>query len=226
MRNVKRILDSSVVQKAVAAATGLGLISFVVVHMLGNLQVFFGQEALNNYAFKLKSLGPLLWVARIGLLTLIVVHILLTVRLYIRNRGARGSRYAVNRHQASTRSSRTMIISGSVILAFVLFHLSHFTFGWIQPELYELTDSKGRHDVYSMVTGSFKNWWIVTIYVTAMLFLFSHLSHAAFSAFQSLGIAQLGKDTRLKPAAKLVAVVTIAGFICVPVAIVAGWLSS
>lgn len=218
-----RILDSSVSQKAVAAATGIGLIVFVVVHMLGNLQVFLGQEALNSYAVTLKSSALVLWTARLGLLGLIAVHVAMTVRLRFRNRAARQGRYAVVKPQASTRSSRNMIISGSVILAFIVFHLSHFTFGWIQPELYRLTDPQGRHDVHSMVVRGFENWGIAVVYLIGMTFLCSHLSHAFFSAWQSLGANVGGKDTSLKRVASLVAVVTVLGFASIPIAVLLGW---
>ena len=224
MRYITHFIDNSVAQKAVAAATGLGLIAFVVVHMAGNLQVFLGQDALNAYALKLKSVGPLLWTARLGLLTLVVLHISMTVRLHFRNRVARRGGYAMAKRQASTRASRTMIVSGTVILVFILFHLSHFTFGWIQPELYGLTDPQGRHDVYSMVTLAFQSTGLAILYLVAMLFLFSHLSHATFSAFQSLGITFGGKDTPLKKAARVIAAVTILGFASVPIAVLFGWL--
>lgn len=224
MSYLLRFLDSTVTQKAVAAATGMGLIGFVVVHMAGNLQLFLGADAINSYAVKLKSLGPLLWVARIGLLALVTLHIAITVRLAIRNRRATAGGYAVTRHQASTRSSRYMIVSGSVILLFILFHLAHFTFGWIQPGLHEMKDAAGRHDVYSMVTLGLRNTAIAAFYLIAMLFLFSHLSHAAYSALQTLGLPIGGKDSAMKPVAKAVAVVTVIGFASIPLAVLMGWL--
>ncbi len=218
-------LDSSVGQKAVAAATGLGLIAFVVIHMIGNLQVFLGPDAINSYAVKLKNLGPLLWVARGGLLLLFAMHIAMTVRLRFRNRAARNSRYALNRPQASTSSSRFMIVSGSIILLFVIFHLLHFTFGVIQPQSYSLVDAEGRHDIYSMVTRDFTNWAIAGFYLVAMLFLCSHLSHAMFSAWQSLGTNIGGGDTRVKTVARYLAVLTVFGFASIPIAALVGWFS-
>lgn len=223
MNFVLRFLDNTVAQKAVVAATGLGLTAFVVVHMLGNLQVFGGPEAINSYAVKLQELGVLLWIARLGLIALVATHIAMTVRLTFRNRAARRGRYAVKVRQVSTRSSRNMAISGSVILLFILFHLAHFTFGWIQPELHELSDAKGRHDVYSMITLGFRNWLIAGFYFVSLCFLLSHLSHAAFSAFQSLGFKIGGKDTALKRVARAVAVLTIAGFAVIPLAVLFGW---
>ena len=225
MNYLLRFLDNSVAQKAVAAATGLGLVAFVIVHMLGNLQVFLGPDAMNSYAAKLQGLGALLWIARAGLLALIVTHIAMTIRVAFKNRAARSGRYAIARRQASTRSSRSMMLSGTIILIFVLFHLAHFTFGWIQPRLHELHDAAGRHDVYSMVTLGFENWAIALFYLVAMLFLFSHLSHAVFSAFQSLGASIGGKDTFMKKVARATAVVTILGFAAIPVAVLLGWFT-
>jgi succinate dehydrogenase / fumarate reductase cytochrome b subunit len=219
-------LDSTVGQKAIAALTGLGLVGFVVVHMLGNLQMFLGAEAINNYADKLKSLGMLLWGARIGLLALVGLHIAVAVRLTLRNRAARAGRYAVARHQVSTTSSRYMIFSGSLILVFVIFHLLHFTVGVIQPESYQLTDAQGRHDVYRMVVHGFQNWGIASFYIVSMAVLGSHLSHATFSLFQSLGAPVGGKDTRLKKLARYVAVGVILGFVSIPLAVIFGWLGT
>jgi succinate dehydrogenase / fumarate reductase cytochrome b subunit len=119
-----------------------------------------------------------------------------------------------------------MIISGAVILAFVVFHLSHFTFGWIQPELCRLTDAEGRHDVYSMVTLGFESWGISAFYVVGLLFLCSHLSHAAFSAFQTLGAGIGCKDTPVKRVAGCLALATVLGFASVPVAVLLGWFGA
>ena len=105
MKALLALLDNTVGQKIITAATGLGLIAFVVGHLLGNLQMFLGPDAINNYAAQLKSLGPLLWVARIGLLALILLHISMTVRLALRNRRANPvTNRRIERH-ASTRSS-------------------------------------------------------------------------------------------------------------------------
>ena len=223
MTLILRLFHSSVGQKTVAAATGIGLIGFVVAHMVGNLQLFAGQDAINGYAEKLQSLGALLWTARIGLLLLVTLHIAMTVRLAWVNRTARNGRYRVTKHRASTRSSRYMIVSGTMILVFVVFHLCHFTFGWIQPELYRLTDSQGRHDVYSMITRGFDNRTIAGFYIVAMLFLCSHLSHAIFSPLQTLGVNIGGRDSVVKRVAQFAAVFTVLGFVSIPAAVLLGW---
>ena len=143
-RRLLSALESTVGQKIIAGLSGLGLIGFVVAHLAGNLQVFVGADALNKYAEKLHDLGPLLWVARIGLLAIFTVHIFLTIRLALRNRRGQTQRYAVDGSSASTRSSRLMAVSGTAILLFVVFHLLHFTFGYIQPEAKSLVDVSGR----------------------------------------------------------------------------------
>lgn len=223
MKPILKLLDSSIGQKVVAAATGIGLVAFVVAHMAGNLQLFLGPESLNKYAVKLKSLGALLWIARIGLVALIGLHIAMTIRARQMNKRAQASRYAVADYKASTWSSRHMALSGTVILAFVIFHLMHFTLGWIQPELYHLTDAKGRHDVYSMVVAGFQNWAIAAFYLVAMFFLFTHLQHATYSALQTLGLAHIGQDALRRRIAKGVAIATVLGFVSIPLSIVFGW---
>lgn len=224
MKRLLLLLDSTVGQKLITAATGLGLLGFVVAHLLGNLLMFGGADAINSYAAKLKSLGPLLWVARIGLLGLIGLHIAMTVRLALRNRQAAKTQNLRVVRRASSASSRSMMISGSVILAFVVFHLLHFTLGVIQPATASLEDSAGRHDVYTMVIHGFNNWGISAFYVVAMLLLMSHLSHATFSVFQTLGVVAMGKDTQMKAAAKVVAIGLAIGFIAIPVAVVVGFI--
>jgi succinate dehydrogenase / fumarate reductase cytochrome b subunit len=116
-----------------------------------------------------------------------------------------------------------MIVSGTMILVFVIFHLCHFTFGWIQPDLYRLTDTQGRHDVYSMVTRGFGNVAIAGFYVVAMLFLCSHLTHAMYSPLQTLGVNIGGKDSIVKRVAQLAAVLTVLGFVSIPAAVLLGW---
>lgn len=215
-------VDSPIGLKVVVALTGIGLIGFVIAHMLGNLQIFAGADALNGYAAKLKDLGILLWAARIGLLAAFVVHIAATIRLSLKNRQAQPERYAKRKYAASSSASRTMVISGLVVLAFVIFHLLHFTFGVVQPSSYDLVDAEGRHDVYSMVVAGFQNWFIVAVYAIALTILTLHLSHAMFSVVRTLG-GRVGNDSsNLKRAAQITAVLIVAGFLSVPLAVILG----
>lgn len=194
---VAALLDSSVGSKVLVALTGLGLVTFVVFHMIGNLKVFAGPDAINAYAYFLKhGLGALIWVARIGLLGVFVLHLALALRLKARSAAARPVKYQYPNSVQATPASRTMLWTGVVILAFTLFHLAHFTFAWTNtaatatgPVNYlELKDGQGRHDVYSMVVAGFSDPVLVALYVGAQLLLFVHLSHGIPSTFQTLGL--------------------------------------
>lgn len=196
---------SSVGMKVTTAVTGSLLTGFVVTHLIGNLQVlpwFGGRDAINGYAKSLKDLGLLLWIARGGLLTVFAVHVYLALTLAMRASAARPVAY---RHpatiQAST-SSVTMPWTGLAILAFVVFHLAHYTFGWVgtteatktgyahpvEANYLSLVDPLGRHDVYSMMVAGFRNPVVAVLYIVAMVILYVHLSHGIGSVFQTLGL--------------------------------------
>nr|ABX10717.1 succinate dehydrogenase cytochrome b558 subunit [uncultured planctomycete 13FN] len=220
--NLVKILDSSVGQKIVAGATGLALVGFLLVHMGGNLQIFAGADALNQYAVLLKSSAAILWTARLGLLSLILLHIAMTVRQSVRNRRQRNQRYAKTSFRRTTRASRSMMLTGIVVLAFVIFHLLHFTGGLILPGAYQQKDAEGRHHVYAMVVDGFSNPLIVLVYVVGMLGMSIHLKHAISSALQTLGLAKEGHESALRKASPLIAAVIIAGFLVVPISVATG----
>ena len=217
-----KLLDSTVGQKVIAAATGLSLAGFLLVHMGGNLQIFAGADALNQYAVLLKSSAAILWTARLGLLSLIVLHIVMTVRQSIRNRSQRDRRYAKTNFQRTTRASRSMMLTGLLVLAFVIFHLLHFTGGLILPDAYRQTDAEGRHDVYAMVVVSFSNPLIVLIYLVGILGMSVHLKHAISSALQTLGLAKGGHQSALRKVSPVIAAVIIVGFLAVPLSVTTG----
>jgi succinate dehydrogenase / fumarate reductase cytochrome b subunit len=126
-------LRSSLGSKFVMALTGLGLFGFVIAHMIGNLLLFAGPDALNSYAHTLKENGELLWPARVVLLALFIIHIVLGIRLAYANRQARPVRYQYEDTVQASWSSRHMLSTGLVLLAFVVYHLAHFTFGVVVP---------------------------------------------------------------------------------------------
>lgn len=221
MYRLLQIIESSVGQKLIAAVTGLAVVGFLIVHMAGNLQIFAGADALNDYAALLKSQTALLWGARLGLLGLIGLHIAMTVRQASRNR-VRQARYARTAFRRTTWASRSMMLTGLLMLAFIAFHLLHFTVGVIQPSAWEQFDDQGRHDVYAMVVAGFRNPWIVGIYVAGMLTLSLHLKHAIASAFQTLGLARDGHESVFRRLSPAVAAVIILGFLAVPLSIASG----
>lgn len=230
------ILKSTVGAKIIVAITGLGLTGFVIAHLVGNLKLLAGRDAINDYAKFLKDLGPVLWVARIGLLATFLLHVVLVLRLKERAAAARPVPYQyANTIQASV-ASRTMLYTGLLVLAFVLFHLAHYTFGWVsttsatdlttnakvETNYLNLVDPQGRHDVYSMVVAGFRNPIISALYVIAQLALFLHLSHGIASTLQTLGL----NTPRFQPAIRMlgyiIALLIAVGNIALVVAVWSG----
>ena len=217
---------SSIGAKVVMGVTGLMLIGFVIIHMLGNLQVFLGQEALNSYAKALHDLGGLLWVARFGLIGAVVLHIASGLRLASLNRAARPVRYAYQTTVKATFASRYMRMSGIVVLAFIVYHLAHFTLGITHPEHKALVDSLGRPDVYSMVILGFQQPLISISYIIAMVLLWFHLNHGASSLFKSLGLRHPKYNSMIDKAGPAIATLVVGGNIIMPLAILAGIIGS
>jgi succinate dehydrogenase / fumarate reductase cytochrome b subunit len=216
---------SSIGKKYIVAITGVILVGFIVGHLLGNLQIFFGPEYINSYAEKLRSLGVLLWVVRLGLLVVVVLHIYFTIRLAIDNRRARPVPYAQKEHVKSTIASRSMWISGLLLLAFIIYHIAHFTVQVADPRFALLKmDPLNRHDVYSMMVYGFQNVFVSGFYIIAMYLLAMHLSHGASSFFQSLGLNNKTLTPRLAKGARIFAWLIFAGYVSMPVAVLLGIL--
>jgi succinate dehydrogenase / fumarate reductase cytochrome b subunit len=161
---------------------------------------------------------------RLGLLAIFVLHVWTAFRIWSANRRARPVGYAVNAYNTSTYASRTMIWSGIIVLAFVVFHLLHFTLGKVQPELFHLPDpaAEGRHDVYRMVVLGFREPWVAISYVVAQVLLCLHISHGASSLFQTLGFTNPRVECARKAAGPLLATVIAIGNISIPVSILLG----
>lgn len=212
-----RLWRSSIGKKYVMAITGLGLFVFVIVHMLGNLQIYLGPEHLNAYARALKSTPALLWGARGGLLLISVLHVTAAIQLALANRRARPVGYANAKPIVSTFAQRTIVISGLILLAFIIFHLSHFTLGWLVDPL-----DLSTHDVYRMMIHGFSNPFISIFYVVSMGLLLLHLSHGVSSLFQSLGLRSKKMFVWLDKLAKGAAAVIFLGNASIPISILAG----
>jgi succinate dehydrogenase / fumarate reductase cytochrome b subunit len=215
-------LKSSIGSKVVMALTGLGLVLFVIVHMAANLQMFIGQDAMNAYGVTLRKMPLLLWIARIGLIGIGVFHVIISIRLKLANRGARPVRYKHENTVRASLNSRLMIVSGLIILAFLIYHLLHFTLGVTDPQNFALHDAQGRHDVYNMVIAGFKNPLISAGYILAMVLLFSHLGHGASSWMQSLGWNHPKYNGWIAMAGPVISWIVCLGFIAVPIAILLG----
>jgi succinate dehydrogenase / fumarate reductase cytochrome b subunit len=236
-------LASTVGRKVLVALTGLGLTGFVVFHMIGNLKLLPGGEAsrdaINGYAYFLKhELGVLIWVARGGLLTLFLLHLFLALWLKMRAGNARPVGYVYQRRAQATPASTTMLWTGLVVGAFVVFHLAHYTLAWVTEvpaadgrgvtNYLDLTqtmpDGSKRHDVYAMMVHGFKNPVMVGLYLIAQVLLGVHLSHGVQSAFQTLGLV----GRRFTPAARalgyLTAAVVIFGNSAIVLAVFLGYV--
>jgi succinate dehydrogenase / fumarate reductase cytochrome b subunit len=215
-------LFSSIGKKFVVAITGTAMVLFVIGHLLGNTTIFFGPEAVNSYAMHLRDLGPLLWVARIGLLAAIVLHVYFTMLLWKENQAARPQKYAVSAPMKTTVFARTMRLSGLIVLAFVAFHLAHFTWHWVQPanaEFHAEVDGRQVHDVYSMVVLGFRNPLVSGFYIFSLALVAFHLSHGIGSHFQTLGLSNNTLRPALETAAKVLAWALFAGYSAIPISI-------
>jgi len=199
------------------AATGLILVAFVVMHMLGNTLIFQGPERLNAYSRFLHSTGELLWLVRIVLLTAVVLHVDAALQLTRRAHAARPVPYAERQPQVSTAAARTIRWGGLLLLVFIVFHLLHFTTGTLLP-----TFQPG--DVYANVVTGFHVWPVAVFYLVAMAALGFHLYHGAWSSVRTLGLARPKPDPLHRSVAAVVAVVVAVGFALVPLAVLLGWV--
>ena len=204
------------------ALTGVGLIGFVLGHLLGNLQVFAGQDVFNAYAAFLKGLGPMLWVMRLGILAFVVIHIATAISLWKDNSAARPESYKKEETVQASFASLYMMQSGMVLLIFIIIHLLHFTLGVMQPEFFSLLDPQGRHDVYSMLIHGFQTKGYSLIYIVAMILLALHLRHAMASLFQTLGINGPRITPVIEKGAIALSTIIAVGYISIPLAVLLG----
>jgi succinate dehydrogenase / fumarate reductase cytochrome b subunit len=216
------LLSSSIGRKWVVALTGIVLVLFVIGHMLGNLSLFLGQNAINSYAQFLQGLGEILWLVRIVLLTCVVLHIWFTITLWHENMRSRPQKYAVKNDLGTTVYARLMRISGLTVLAFVLYHLAQFTWQYFTPETRTWVDAEGRHDVYRMVITAFECPFVSGFYILAVGLLGMHLSHGIASLFQTLGITTEKMRPVFEKGGLIVAWVIFLGFASIPTAVLLG----
>ena len=201
------------------ALSGLVLAGFVLGHMTGNLLMFKGPEAINAYANWLHANPGLLWGARIVLILSTIAHIWAGILLTLENRAAREGGPAVDATRRASLSSRTMPYSGTVILAFLVFHLLHFTFRQVALGGVDFGDN-----VYKMVIAGFTQPAVAVFYIVSLILLCLHLSHGISSVFQTLGLRNERWRSRLDCVASLYAWIVALGFISIPLAVLSGYL--
>lgn len=218
------LFKSTVGRKILMAVTGLCLVGFVSVHLIGNLSVFAGPDGINAYAEHLHALGPLVWVFRLIMLGLFAVHITFGVQLYLENRAATPDSYAVQKSLVTTFSAKTMVFTGLIVLAFLLYHLLHFTVQITNPDIsaHNLAlDAANRLDVFTMVTKSFHNAFIVLVYIAAMIALTLHIFHGISSWVQTLGLSTGTSQDKVTAIGKLVAIAYGLAYIAIPLLLLA-----
>lgn len=225
MNRLLVLVRSTVGKKVAMALTGVVLVLFVVGHMAGNLKAFQGAEAFNHYAEGLREFGDpfvpregLLWVVRVVLLVSVGLHVWAAWVLSRTSRAARSVGYRREESLVFSYASRTMRWGGVIILAFVVYHILHFTTGQAHPDFVA-------GDPYHNLVVGFRNPLVVAAYLVAMTALVFHLYHGVWSGFQTLGLNHPRWNPFRRPLAAALSLVVYVGFIAVPLAVQAGVIS-
>ena len=214
---------SALGKKYVMALSGIVLMAYVALHMVGNLKLYFGEDSMNEYAQWLRLFGApaapesaILWVIRLVLVVAFVAHIVAAAQLTLMNRRARPQRYASRRDWvAADFAARTMRWSGIIVLLFVVFHLADLTFGTANPAF-------EHGEVYANVVASFQRVPVSLFYIIANLALGVHLYHGAWSLFQSMGWNNPRYNHWRRYFAIAFALIVVGGNVSFPVAVLTG----
>lgn len=218
-----RFYDSSIGKKILIALTGMVLVGFILGHLIGNLLIFAGKDAINEYGHFLQTVGHGMgvWVARVVIFGSIILHVILTVQVTKRNRASREQKYGKEHTQVASKSSRMMIVSGLTILAFFIYHILHFTARKFNDyDTYKtMLDGHEVHDVYRMVIAGFSWAPAALFYIIAMVLLCSHLSHGVSSMLQTLGLGNERTRPLFEKIGKAYALLILVGNCSIPIAI-------
>lgn len=215
MNAIAAFWRSTIGKKIVMAVTGVIGIAFLVSHVASNLLVFQGPEKINEYAAFLRTLGPGLFIARAVLVLAVVLHVVVAVQLAVRRRAARPVGYAKVKPQVTKFWDRTMFVGGLALLAFIVFHLLHLTWGTVHPQFVHL-------DPHGNIVRGFREPWVVAIYVIGVLALGLHLAHGAWSSVRTMGLNRPTPHPMRRPVALLLAALLWLGFTIIPIAAFVG----
>jgi succinate dehydrogenase / fumarate reductase, cytochrome b subunit len=221
-----RFYEAPIGKKAVMAVTGVILFGYVVGHLLGNLQIYSSNpQQINNYAAFLHNPANVvpLWAIRAFLLAALILHITSSVQLWNQNRAARPIRYYKKADVPTSYAARTMIWSGPIIAAFVVFHILHLTMGAVGLPYRDVAENAP--DVHYNVIAGFQNPLVSGFYILAMILLCMHLYHGLWSMFQSLGLNHPRYTPKLKKGAAIVAILIAIGNCSIPIAVMTGLLT-
>jgi len=213
-----RFYEAPIGKKAVMAITGVMLVGYVIAHLLGNLQIYSSDpQQINRYAAFLHdpSHAVGLWAARAVLLAAVVLHVTASVQLWLQNRAARPTPYVKKDDVPASYAARTMIWSGPIVAAFVIFHVLHL--------IREL--AANQPDVRYNVIGGFQNPAVSGFYILAMILLCMHLYHGMWSMFQSLGLNPPRYSPGIKRGAAILAILIAIGNCSIPIAVMTGLLT-
>ncbi|MFU8804414.1 MAG: succinate dehydrogenase cytochrome b subunit [Bradymonadaceae bacterium] len=220
---LKKVLDSSIGRKFVMSISGIALVLFVIVHLLGNMALYVkdGGDTFNQYAAALHGFGPVLTVAEIGLLAVFVIHIAWAFMISMKNRRARGGSYDQGIQTKGGPSnlspfSRNMFITGVVLLVFLVIHVGNFRIGKYQRDAMEV-DGVLIYDTFGLAIEKFTNPFWVAFYVIAIAFMGFHLRHGFWSALQSLGAMKPEWSKAIYTVGLFVALLLALGFLGIPI---------
>ena len=222
-----RFYEAPIGKKVVMAVTGLMLVGYVIGHLLGNLQIYSpDREQINRYAGFLHNPANAvaLWGVRGVLGVAVILHITASVQLWLQNRAARPIGYARKDDVPASYAARTMLWSGPIVGAFVVFHVLHLTVGSVLP-LEDIGGNPDTPNVYHNVVAGFQNPWVSGFYILAMILLCLHLYHGLWSMFQSVGFSHPRYTPKLKKGAAIVAILIAIGNCSIPIAVMTGLLT-
>jgi succinate dehydrogenase / fumarate reductase cytochrome b subunit len=224
---LQRFASSNIGLKVIMALTGFMMFGFVIVHMIGNLQVFLGPDTYNHYAEMLQGNPEIVWIARMGLLGAVLAHIGSAVALVTRSRAARPQGYGEHKFMGSSYAVRTMRFGGLILLLFIVFHLAQFTVAGVGVEGFQhcawVGDDFTCYAYQNFVKG-FQNPLVVGFYVVAQVFLGMHLTHGVWSMFRTLGLSNPRYVELAQKGAIAFGVLIAVGNIVMPIAALAGLL--
>lgn len=224
MPSLIKALNSQVGRKFMTGITGIGLMLFLIGHLAGNLTIFGESQAFNIYTYTLESLGPLLYIIEAGLVFFFLYHAILGISIWRQRKKARPEGY--NTYQTKggpshqSLASRSMIISGIVLLVFLVFHIMHFKFGLFSPDegtvILESAGGVEARNLRALVIAEFQNPLVAFSYIAVLALAILHLSHGAWSAFTSLGMKHGETSKKVQIGAYIFAIVLMLGFIFIP----------
>ncbi len=218
MNRFWHLINTTIGRKLIVASSGIVLLLFLLGHMMGNLTIYLGADALNAYAHWLQS-SPALWLVRALMLTIVLAHIMLAIGVTRENLAARKCRYRYRANRWLWLYQKRMIISGVVVLAFIIGHILHLTAGVGITGLYGMLDAQGHADVYNRVVGSFQSPWLAWPYIIAMLFVAVHLKHSVRAVFQTLGFFHENFFGFFELLSWVVTIAICGGLISIPLAV-------